>query len=340
MLPNGFNVYPEDIENALRIAGLRDAVVVETEPGPDRGGRARRLEGETPDAIARPGVDAAVKAANATPGPEPADRRLAPVAGRGLPAHPHAQDQARPGPPLGAGDAPLPVATLRREPADREPQDGTGTPVPERLERRLDVRLPRVGRRPRAPTSRGRRSSRRRRMTWLRPNGDWTRARAGREVGRLVRGGLRRRGRVRELVDDDEALGPGARAGRPGRRPAASSCKVASSGGRNGASASRRTRFCVAEDARRARPRLRGRRRRPSGRARWLPGGNVRDGAAAGAHPASEAPATTAAATAGRGRPAAVDHPGGQSNARPPIRWMCRWSTDWPPHRPTFETSR
>ena len=33
VLPNGFNVYPEDIENALRIAGLRDAVVVETEPG-------------------------------------------------------------------------------------------------------------------------------------------------------------------------------------------------------------------------------------------------------------------------------------------------------------------
>ena len=33
VLPNGFNVYPEDIENALRIAGVRDAVVVETDPG-------------------------------------------------------------------------------------------------------------------------------------------------------------------------------------------------------------------------------------------------------------------------------------------------------------------
>ena len=33
MLPNGFNVYPEDIENALRIAGIRDSVVVETQPG-------------------------------------------------------------------------------------------------------------------------------------------------------------------------------------------------------------------------------------------------------------------------------------------------------------------
>ncbi len=33
VLPNGFNVYPEDIENALRIAGIRDSVVIETQPG-------------------------------------------------------------------------------------------------------------------------------------------------------------------------------------------------------------------------------------------------------------------------------------------------------------------
>jgi long-chain acyl-CoA synthetase len=33
VLPNGFNVYPEDIENALRTAGIRDSVVVETQPG-------------------------------------------------------------------------------------------------------------------------------------------------------------------------------------------------------------------------------------------------------------------------------------------------------------------
>jgi long-chain acyl-CoA synthetase len=33
VLPNGLNVYPEDVENALRIAGIRDAVVVETKPG-------------------------------------------------------------------------------------------------------------------------------------------------------------------------------------------------------------------------------------------------------------------------------------------------------------------
>lgn len=33
VLPNGLNVYPEDIENALRTAGIRDSVVVETAPG-------------------------------------------------------------------------------------------------------------------------------------------------------------------------------------------------------------------------------------------------------------------------------------------------------------------
>ncbi len=33
VLPNGFNVYPEDIENALRTAGIRDSVVIETQPG-------------------------------------------------------------------------------------------------------------------------------------------------------------------------------------------------------------------------------------------------------------------------------------------------------------------
>jgi long-chain acyl-CoA synthetase len=33
VLSNGLNVYPEDIENAIRTAGLRDAVVVETMPG-------------------------------------------------------------------------------------------------------------------------------------------------------------------------------------------------------------------------------------------------------------------------------------------------------------------
>ena len=75
VLPNGFNVYPEDIENALRIAGIRDSVVLETQPG--------RIEAvvlgsaaDAPGAVeaSDPGVlharlDAAVKAANATLGP-------------------------------------------------------------------------------------------------------------------------------------------------------------------------------------------------------------------------------------------------------------------------------
>ena len=67
VLPNGFNVYPEDIENALRVAGVREAVVVETEPG--------RIEAvvltptdEDPAAF-RARIAAAVKTANASLGP-------------------------------------------------------------------------------------------------------------------------------------------------------------------------------------------------------------------------------------------------------------------------------
>ncbi len=67
VLPNGFNVYPEDIENALRIAELRDPVVIETAPGRIEA-VVLALDGE--DAAAtKVRVDAAVKAANATLGP-------------------------------------------------------------------------------------------------------------------------------------------------------------------------------------------------------------------------------------------------------------------------------
>jgi long-chain acyl-CoA synthetase len=66
VLPNGFNVYPEDIENALRIADLRDAVVIETEPGRIEA-IVLALEGEEP-AATKARVNAAVKAANATLG--------------------------------------------------------------------------------------------------------------------------------------------------------------------------------------------------------------------------------------------------------------------------------
>jgi long-chain acyl-CoA synthetase len=80
VLPNGFNVYPEDIENALRIAGIRDSVVLETEPGRIEavvlgsatgppGAGAVSAAGPGDPAAVRERLDAAVKAANATLGP-------------------------------------------------------------------------------------------------------------------------------------------------------------------------------------------------------------------------------------------------------------------------------
>ena len=89
VLPNGFNVYPEDIENALRVAGIRDSVVLETSPGrieaivlppgthglPQGGdapgpgpGDPPGEQADDPDAV-RGRIDAAVRAANATLGP-------------------------------------------------------------------------------------------------------------------------------------------------------------------------------------------------------------------------------------------------------------------------------
>ncbi len=82
VLPNGFNVYPEDIENALRIAGIRDSVVLETKPGrieaillaPGGGlirqpGEALGFDPASPPAELRATLDAAVKSANAALGP-------------------------------------------------------------------------------------------------------------------------------------------------------------------------------------------------------------------------------------------------------------------------------
>jgi long-chain acyl-CoA synthetase len=63
VLPNGFKVYPEDIENALRNAGIRDAVVVETRPGRIE---AVVLAANAPDAAT---TEAAVREANAALGP-------------------------------------------------------------------------------------------------------------------------------------------------------------------------------------------------------------------------------------------------------------------------------
>ena len=85
VLPNGFNVYPEDIENALRVEGIRDSVVLETSPGrieaivlaPDThgmpqggdlpGGRAGGV-GEDPAKV-RARINAIVKSANVRLGP-------------------------------------------------------------------------------------------------------------------------------------------------------------------------------------------------------------------------------------------------------------------------------
>jgi long-chain acyl-CoA synthetase len=81
VLQNGFNVYPEDIENALRIAGLRDTVALETKPGrieaivlapsasPVRtAGEQLDFDPANPPADLRATLDAAIKAANATLG--------------------------------------------------------------------------------------------------------------------------------------------------------------------------------------------------------------------------------------------------------------------------------
>ena len=82
VLPNGFNVYPEDIENALRIAGIRESVVLETRPGRieaivlppgshsiPRAGESPSFDPTAPPSELRAQVDAAVKAANSTLGP-------------------------------------------------------------------------------------------------------------------------------------------------------------------------------------------------------------------------------------------------------------------------------
>ena len=113
VLPNGFNVYPEDIENALRIAGLRDTVVVETRAGSDRGGRPPGSRGGGPSRGPRP-HRCRGQGRQREPRPEPADRRLARLADGGLPADPHAQDQARPGPSLGGHGRAAPRVGRRR----------------------------------------------------------------------------------------------------------------------------------------------------------------------------------------------------------------------------------
>mgnify|MGYP001574150859 CR=1 FL=1 len=73
VLPNGFNVYPADIENALRDAGLRESVVLESKPGrieaivlAPPAGQAAATDAEANQAF----IEAAVKTANARLGPQ------------------------------------------------------------------------------------------------------------------------------------------------------------------------------------------------------------------------------------------------------------------------------
>ena len=70
VLPNGFKVYPEDLENALRIAGIRDAIAVETAPGRIEAVALLRGAGVEDADAARPVLDAALRAANASLGPQ------------------------------------------------------------------------------------------------------------------------------------------------------------------------------------------------------------------------------------------------------------------------------
>src|SRR4051794_32247521 len=118
VLPNGFNVYPEDIENALRVGGIRDSVALETRPGRIKAivlapaGSDAGVNGAT-DAL-RSQIDATVKAANASLGP---NQRIAAWRLWPEPDFPRThtlkvkRDQVR---SWANGDAPLPVATAAR----------------------------------------------------------------------------------------------------------------------------------------------------------------------------------------------------------------------------------
>lgn len=72
VLPNGFNVFPEDIENALRDVGIKDAVVLETDPGRIEAvllaPESSAASDPAVDAANRATIGAAVKAANVTLG--------------------------------------------------------------------------------------------------------------------------------------------------------------------------------------------------------------------------------------------------------------------------------
>ena len=108
VLPNGFNVFPEDLENALRVAGLRESVVVETAPGRVEAVVLGDADLAPVDQRAR--MDAALKAANAALGPNQriAAWRLWPD--EDFPRTHTLKVKRDPVRRWAAGDAPLPVS--------------------------------------------------------------------------------------------------------------------------------------------------------------------------------------------------------------------------------------
>ena len=163
VLPNGFNVFPEDLENALRVAGIRDSVAIETKPGrieavvlPPGRTRFRATRGRRRRSRARsPRTSGARSTPRSRPPTvaraQPADRRLARLARGGLPAHPHVQGQARPG--AGVGRDQRAAAGGRRGlrlggragPLVRDGQEG-GDRLPDRRQRRGEAGHLGVGR--------------------------------------------------------------------------------------------------------------------------------------------------------------------------------------------------
>jgi long-chain acyl-CoA synthetase len=108
VLPNGFNVYPEDLENALRIAGLREAIAVETAPG-----RIEAIVVNDPDEPAdafKVRIDAAVKAANGSLGPNQRIAGWRTWPGEDFPRTHTLKVKRDPVRHWAAGDAPLPVS--------------------------------------------------------------------------------------------------------------------------------------------------------------------------------------------------------------------------------------
>ena len=221
VLPNGFNVYPEDIENALRVAGLRDSVAVETRPGRIEAIVLRERGSEKEPA----GVDEMVKSANGHLGPNQriAGWRVWPdedfprthtLKIKRAPVRAWAIADA-----AAAAAAPADVAPeVSRPPPPRPPPlRTTPSPIPRRVSRRSGTQPPAI----RAPAgSPAPRDPGPRREPAVQDDGHpelaqdldrslWRLDATGtrREVVLLLGGGNGCAVRVRELVDHDVSLG-------------------------------------------------------------------------------------------------------------------------------------